>query len=92
MRWNTATTLLFVFYCVEVGVFFVIAPWTATWDRLVISLPVPLLHELYLDPAIRGAVSGFGIVHMLWGAHDLEQWLAGRHRSIEVQSRQERSG
>jgi hypothetical protein len=83
MRWNTVATLLFVLYCVEVGVFLLVSPWTATWDRLVIGVPSQLFHDVYLSSAFRGAVSGFGAVHMLWGAHDLELWLAHRQDAGE---------
>ena len=85
MRWPPWTTLLFVIYCVEVGVFFVVAPWSATWDQAVITLPFPGLHALYLDPLFRSAVTGLGIVHIVWGAHDLEQWLAQRQSARSSQ-------
>ena len=78
MSLSTAGTFLFVFYCVEVGVFFLLAPWNSTWDRTIISLPFPALHDFYMDPLFRGALSGFGLLHILWGAHDLERWLARR--------------
>ena len=81
MGLSTAGTFLFVFYCVEVGVFFLFAPWSSTWDRAVINLPFPSLHDLYLDSLFRGALSGFGLVHIVWGAHDLEQWLARRQHA-----------
>jgi hypothetical protein len=81
MRWSTAATLLFVFYCVEVGVFFLIAPWGTSWDRAVINLPFPALHDIYLKSTFRGALSGFGLIHIVWGAHDLELWLARRQKA-----------
>jgi hypothetical protein len=85
MRW-TANRLLFVLYCVEVGVFLLIAPWSPSWDRAVIHLPLPVLHSVYLHPLFRGAVTGFGFVHIVWGAHDLESWLAGRQRDEQKAS------
>jgi hypothetical protein len=92
MRWNTVATLLFVLYCVEVGVFLLVSPWTATWDRLVIGVPSRLLHDVYLNASFRGAVSGFGVVHILWGAHDLELWLARRERKGDSVDRRESVG
>lgn len=78
MREGTAATLLFVVYCVEVGVFLLLAPWSSSWDQSMIAVPVPQLHAIYLSPLFRGALSGFGFVHIVWGAHDLDQWLIGR--------------
>jgi hypothetical protein len=40
-----------------------------TWE----ALRVILIH-----PVFRGAVSGFGAVHLVWGAHDLEVLLLRR--------------
>ena len=34
------------------------------------------------EPVVRGAVSGFGLVHLVWGAHDLLGWIE-RRRSRE---------
>jgi len=81
MRWSTTATFLFVFYCIEVGVFFLVAPWSSAWDRAVINLPFPALHDIYLESTFRGALSGFGLIHIVWGAHDLEQWLARRQKA-----------
>lgn len=63
---------LFILYCVEAGIFLTILPWRETWDRLLLDLPYPMLHDLLLRPLVRGAVSGFGLVHLVWSAHDLE--------------------
>ena len=35
--------LLFFLYCVEVGVFLVLAPWSASWDRFLLAPPLALL-------------------------------------------------
>ena len=39
------------------------------------------LHDLLLHPAFRGAVSGFGVYHLVWGTHDLDRLLARTLRS-----------
>ncbi|MDX1501952.1 MAG: hypothetical protein R3325_06275 [Thermoanaerobaculia bacterium] len=68
--------LLFILYCVEVGVFLVLVPWSANWDRALIQLPTAWLRGLLLHSAFRGAITGFGLIHLIWGAHDLETLLA----------------
>jgi len=63
--------LFFAFYCIEAGLFFLIAPWTRLWTLN------PLLHSnatlsiMAANPFVRGFVSGFGVVHLLIAAKDL---------------------
>ncbi len=73
-------SLLFIFYCVEAGTLLMMIPWSPYWDRQLISLPVAELQALALRPWVRGAVSGFGLLHLLWGAHDLDAWIAARRQ------------
>ena len=64
-RWyHIAAALIFIVFCMELGMFLVIFPWSEFWDR---SLFFPLAPEwrLYWDNAyLRGAVSGLGIVNV----------------------------
>lgn len=85
MRLRWLPRLLFILYCVEAGVFLVMAPWSGAWDRLILNFPVSGLYELLLQPTMRGAVTGFGLIHLVWGAHDLESWLAKRRYRSERQ-------
>lgn len=55
-----------------------LAPWSPAWDRTVSRIPSLTIQVLLAHPAFRGAVSGFGLVHLVWGVHDLDQWLARR--------------
>lgn len=80
MKARALTAFLFIFYCVEVGTFLVMLPWSPYWDRLAISLPMVELQVALLRPWVRGAVSGFGLLHLVWGAHDLDAWLVARRR------------
>ena len=78
MRSEALSRALFILYCFEAGTFLVIVPWTLAWDRNFVQVAASWLRSLLLEPALRGAVSGFGLVHLLWGAHDLETWIAQR--------------
>ena len=69
---------LFILYCVEVGTLLVMLPWTGTWDRLALGLPSVELQLGILKPWVRGAFTGFGLIHLVWGAHDLDRWLVSR--------------
>ena len=79
MRWSGAWRVLFILYCLEVGVFLTLAPWSRSWERVWLELPAAHLYGILLHSAFRGLVSGFGLVHLVWGIHDVYQLLVGRH-------------
>lgn len=70
--------IAFVLYCVEAGVFLLWAPWTPFWDRASFGLPWPVVGRILTHPAVRGGISGFGVVHLLWGLHDLDRIFRGK--------------
>lgn len=81
MRADPLFRILFVVYCVEAGLLLLVSPWTPTWERLLIVAPWAAVRELALAPALRGLVSGFGAVHLLWGLHDVDLLLRRLPRS-----------
>jgi hypothetical protein len=81
MRFTTFLSLLFILYCAEAGVVLLFAAWSPVWDRTIIQLPLAMLRGLLLHPLFRGAVSGFGLVHLVWGAHDLHALLSRKARA-----------
>ena len=87
MRWGVAwfslLRVLFVIYCVEAGLFLVIAPWREFWNLLVSRSALSQAHlgAFLMLPWVRGAVTGFGLIHLIWGIHDLERILLGRRGS-----------
>jgi hypothetical protein len=48
------------------------------WDRTLGQLPFQLLRAVALHPALRAGVTAFGLVHLIWGAHDLTLLLSRR--------------
>ncbi|MEM1202894.1 MAG: hypothetical protein AAGN66_06650 [Acidobacteriota bacterium] len=65
---------VFVLYCTTVGVVLLLMPWSPGWDQMLAHLPFSGVRLLEL-PLARGAVSGFGLVHLVWGAYDLHLML-----------------
>src|ERR1039457_2066158 len=62
-RWyHKAGGVLFVTFCVEMGFFLLIFPWTDSWDKFAsfAARLRPYCDNLY----VRGAVSGLGIVNL----------------------------
>ena len=56
-------TLAVVVYLTAAGWFFVLAPWSVFWAVSVVPA-APFWLVAWLDsPALRGALSGFGVVH-----------------------------
>lgn len=70
-RPDRITLFLFVVYCLEIGLFLVFAPWTVLWDRTLGQVPSQVLRTVVLHPAVRAGVTGFGLIHLIWGVHDL---------------------
>lgn len=82
MRNDALFRILFILYCVEAGVFLVLAPWSPVWGRTLAQLPLSTsLQTFCLHPAFRGAVTGFGLVHLVWGIHDLQLLMPFRRRA-----------
>jgi len=60
---RAAFILAVVVYLTAAGWFFVLAPWSRFWATKIVSA-TPLWLSLWLDnPTLRGALSGFGLVH-----------------------------
>ena len=68
---------VFVLYFTLVGVVLVLVPWSPGWDHLILGL-APAGRFLGM-PVVRGAVSGFGLVHLVWGVHDFQYLLRSGH-------------
>ena len=52
--------VLLVTFCVEIGLFLLIFPWTGYWETNYFSQLVPGWHIYWYNTYIRGAVSGLG--------------------------------
>lgn len=82
MRLDSLGRILFVLYCIEAGAILLLLPWGGGWDRLILHVSNSELQRILLMPAVRGILSGFGVVHLVWAAHDLDLMaLARRSRS-----------
>lgn len=69
MRSVTLLQGLFILYCVEIGILLLILPWGPAWDRQIVALP--FAGDFLLNPWIRSSLSAFGVIHLVWGIHDL---------------------
>ncbi len=62
--------ILYVGYLVHAGLAMILLPWSPLWEPLLIRIPPAAAAALDL-PVLRGAISGFGAVHILLVATEL---------------------
>jgi hypothetical protein len=78
MRFDRVLRILFILYCLEAGTLLLLVPWSDSWDRLLLIVPWPWARDLASLPTARGLTSGFGLVHLIWGAQDLFDFFRRR--------------
>jgi len=59
---NRVLRVLLIFICFELGVLLMILPWSAFWERNFFLERWPWLIPILLNPFLRGAVSGLGLL------------------------------
>jgi len=82
MRLDLFSRILFIIYCVEAGAVLLMVPWGHGWERMMFRIPFDTLRNITLQPLFRSLVSSFGLVHLIWAAHDVDLLLR-RWRSRE---------
>ncbi len=64
-RWyHKVSALVFVVFCLELGLFLLIFPWTDGWEGNFFSSLVPEWHRYWASSYVRGAISGLGIIDL----------------------------
>ena len=64
-RWyHKMSAVLVVTFCVEIGLFLLIFPWTDYWETNYFGQLAPKLHIYWYHGYVRGAVSGLGAVNL----------------------------
>jgi hypothetical protein len=65
MRWyHKVSAVLFITFCLEIGIFLLIFPWTDYWDGNYFSGLFPALQPYWENAFLRGAISGLGVVNL----------------------------
>src|SRR5579862_3828276 len=54
--------VVFVLFCLEVGIVLMVGPWTRAWTDNSLSSSFPAVHDFLMYGFVRGAVSGLGLV------------------------------
>ena len=63
--------VLLIVYFLEAGLVLLVAPWSALWDRNLLVETSPVLGGVMRLAAVRGAVSGVGVVNLCAGVWQL---------------------
>jgi hypothetical protein len=58
------SAVLLVVFCLEIGFFLLIFPWTPYWETNYFGSLIPQWHLYWDNMYIRGAVSGLGVVNL----------------------------
>jgi len=86
------TFYIYIFYCFEIGVFLIVAPWwlPQVWENNYFLFLLPRLKGLFLSGYFRGAVTGLGVVNLLLAVSEIIQNEQSRRifeRSGEAKSK-----
>lgn len=72
--------LVLVAFYLEVGLLFIVLPWTMLWERNFFMERLPELQTFCSSFFIRGAVSGLGLLNVVAGFSELIPIFAIRAR------------
>ena len=59
--------VVFVLFCLEVGIILTALPWTRIWTENSLLLGYPQIREFLMQNFVRGLVSGIGLVDIWMG-------------------------
>ena len=68
---NKVLFVIYVLYCLEVGIFLLVYPWMRLWDQNFLLQYSSYLKVVLLNDFVRGAVSGLGIANLILGAWEV---------------------
>jgi len=67
-RWyHKIWAVVLITFCLEIGCFLTIFPWTTYWEINYFSQIVPAWHVVWYNAYVRGAVSGLGVLNLYIG-------------------------
>ena len=71
----------YVFYCFEVGIFLMTAPWLLpnVWETNYFFFVMPKLKPIFLNPYFRGAVTGVGFLNVYLAVSEVIQREKTKH-------------
>jgi hypothetical protein len=62
--YQKVSAVVFIAFCLEIGLYLLIVPWTEFWDANYFSGLLPQMKTWWDNLYVRGAVSGLGAVNL----------------------------
>ncbi len=62
--YQKVSAVVFITFCLEIGLYLLIVPWTESWDGNYFSGLLPRMKPYWDNLYVRGAVSGLGAVNL----------------------------
>jgi len=83
---------LYVFYCFEVGIFLLVAPWwfPQMWEQNYFFFLAPALKNVFISGYFRGAISGLGLLNIAMGIAEVIE--NERNKQLEASLPRQDSG
>ncbi len=69
--------VVFVLFCLEVGIILAALPWTGIWTNNSLLLGYPQVREFLMQNFVRGLVSGLGLVDIWMGVAEAVRYREG---------------
>jgi len=66
-----------ILFCLEMGVFLVVLPWSELWELNFFLFRYPALATWLLDFRVRGGISGLGLLDI-----GLAMWYAAHYQAV----------
>jgi len=66
--------IIYILYSLEVGALLLFLPWSAIWDNNYLLYLYPKFRLVMVNPFLKGAVLGLGIVNILIGIQEIAQF------------------
>lgn len=66
--------VLYITYCLEVGVFLLFLPWLGIWENNYLLYLYPRFRPIVANSFLKGGVLGLGIVNILIGIREIGQF------------------
>ena len=64
-RWyHKMSAVLLITFCLEIGLFLLIFPWTDSWGSNYFAALAPRLRQYWDNLYVRGAISGLGVINL----------------------------
>ncbi len=85
--WKRFLYVVFILFCLEIGLFLVILPWSDFWDRNGFLFLLPRLRPYLISNYVRGGLTGLGLINIWMGLSDIWHFRARLARLEEEEAR-----